>query len=47
MTYESSREFYESHRQPEIGLAQEIVGTAIFTAGIVGLILFVLSVFIL
>jgi hypothetical protein len=47
MTYESSREFYEARREPEIGLMQEIVGTVIFTVGAVGLILFVLTVFIL
>lgn len=47
MAYDSSREFYETGREPEIGLTQEIIGTVIFTAGLVGLILFVLTVFIL
>jgi hypothetical protein len=41
------REYIENRRQADIGLSREIAGTAIFTAGTVGAILFVLTVFIL
>ena len=47
MTYEHGRKFYEGRREPDVSLPQEIVGTTIFTAGMVGAILFVLTVFIL
>jgi len=47
MTYEHGREFYEGRRDPDISLPREIVATAIFTAGMVGAILFVLCNFIL
>ena len=47
MSNEHGREFHERGREPDISLPQEIVGTTIFTAGMVGVILFVLTVFIL
>jgi hypothetical protein len=47
LTCGDNREFYEAGRDPDVSLPQEIVGTVIFTAGMVGAILFVLSVFIL
>jgi len=46
MSYENHC-IYDSHCTPEISLSEEIIGTSIFTIGMVGLILFVLTVFIL
>lgn len=46
MNYENHC-IYENHCEPEISLSEEIIGTSIFTIGMVGLILFVLTVFIL
>jgi len=38
---------YDNRCTPEISLSEEIIGTSIFTIGMVSLILFVLTVFIL
>jgi hypothetical protein len=44
MICESYREFCQGRRKSEISMTQEIVGTVIFTAGTVGLILFALAI---
>ena len=44
MMYENNC-LYESHCQPDISVAQEIVASSIFTIGMVGLILVVLTAF--
>jgi hypothetical protein len=45
MICQSYREFCQGRRKSEISMTQEIVGTVIFTAGTVGLILIVLAAF--
>jgi hypothetical protein len=45
MICQSYREFCQGRRKSEISMTQEIVGTVIFTAGTVCLILIVLAAF--
>jgi hypothetical protein len=47
MIYDDIREFCENQREHDVSRPQEIVGTAVFTAGMVSVILFVLTNFIL
>jgi hypothetical protein len=46
MIYENNC-LYESHCTSDISLSEEIIGTSLFTISMVGLILFVLTAFIL
>jgi hypothetical protein len=47
MSYDDYREALERRHEQGVSLPQEIVATAIFTAGVIGAIMFVLCNFVL